>query len=156
MKKLIVLFSLLFSLIGFSQEKERIEIEEAKTDMFFGPIERVPVFPECEGNREAYIKKCFDDNITKIITKNFNSNLVNGLGYNEGEKIRVYGQFTITKEGKVDLVSAKGSHDILTDEAKRVIRLIPKMKPGRQGDKKVAVRYIFPIILKVDKKTKEK
>ena len=58
--------------------------------------------------------------------------------------------FKIDKNGNVTGVRARAPHKSLEDEAIRVIRLLPKMKPGLQDGKPVVVPYSLPIIFSVE------
>ena len=55
----------------------------------------------------------------------------------------------INKEGEIVDVKARSTHKILADEAKRVTKLLPKMKPGKQNGQAVNVNYSLPILLDI-------
>lgn len=58
----------------------------------------------------------------------------------------VYIEFVIDATGKVGQVQVKrGVNASLDKEAARVVASMPDWKPGEQGGKKVAVRYILPV-----------
>lgn len=64
---------------------------------------------------------------------------------------RVFVKFSVTPAGGVDKVSVtKGVDPELDAEAVRVVKLLPKFKPGKQGGKPVAVWYNVPILFKLD------
>lgn len=64
---------------------------------------------------------------------------------------KVYIQFVITKRGKISQIKIlKTSHELFAEEAKRVIKKMPKWKPGKQRGKKVNVRYTLPINFSLD------
>jgi len=103
--------------------------------------------------------------LVKHIQKNFNTDIINCLEkktvYNKqtkkkeqqcvsvlspGKK-RIYLQFKISKTGEVEDIKARAPHNKLKEEAKRVARLIPKMKPGKQRGKPIRVSYTLPITL---------
>ena len=116
----------------------------------FALIEKAPVFPACSGT-EAEIRKCLQENITKIVNTNFNSNLANELNLEKGLQ-RIFVMFKIDKQGNVTDIKAKASHKKLEEEAIRVIKLIPKMIPGKQKGKPVNVKYSLPIAFMVGDK----
>ncbi|MBD3636919.1 MAG: energy transducer TonB [Crocinitomicaceae bacterium] len=63
-----------------------------------------------------------------------------------GEQGIVYVQFVVNKDGSIEQVKImRGVSDALDDEAKRVVRNMPKWTPGEQAGKKVRVRYTLPI-----------
>jgi TonB family protein len=64
---------------------------------------------------------------------------------------RVILRFCVTSEGNVDQVSVLKSVDPELDvEAVRVIRMLPKWQPGKQGGKAVNVWYSVPVTFKLD------
>ncbi len=63
----------------------------------------------------------------------------------------VFIQFQITKTGKVGIVNVlnKNSDELLQKEAVRVIKTLPKFKPGIQNGKPVNVWYSIPVSFKL-------
>ena len=70
-------------------------------------------------------------------------------GLNANEMYRIYVNFKIDSKGYVTDVIANSKNHNLKDEALRVIKNLPTMKPGKQGDKNVDVLYTVPIIFKI-------
>ncbi|WP_160127685.1 VIT domain-containing protein [Kordia antarctica] len=123
-----------------------IEIEEVP----FSIIEDSPVFPGCEsiGNRSDR-KRCFSQKIQKHVEANFNMALVSTLNLPEGRQ-RATAMFTITETGTIETILVRSSHERISEEVKRVLRLLPQMTPGQQRGKKVSVRYTLPIIFTIN------
>ncbi|TBN01830.1 energy transducer TonB [Hyunsoonleella flava] len=130
-------------------EVEEIEVEEVEEDIEvpFAVIENVPVFPGCEKGNNAAKKKCMSDKIAKFVNRKFNTELAGDLGLSGRQRINVI--FKIDKTGNITGVRARAPHPGLEKEAKRVISLLPKMKPGKQRGKPVTVPYSLPIIFQV-------
>lgn len=130
-------------------EVEEIEVEEVDEDIEvpFAVIENVPVFPGCEKGNNAAKKKCMSDKIAKFVNRKFNTELASDLGLSGRQRINVI--FKIDKSGNITGVRARAPHPGLEKEAKRVISLLPKMKPGKQRGKAVTVPYSLPIIFQV-------
>ncbi len=130
-------------------EVEEIEVEEVEEDIEvpFAVIENVPVFPGCEKGNNAAKKKCMSDKIAKFVNRKFNTELASDLGLSGRQRINVI--FKIDKSGNITGVRARAPHPGLEKEAKRVISLLPKMKPGKQRGKAVTVPYSLPIIFQV-------
>lgn len=64
---------------------------------------------------------------------------------------RVLIQFVIEKDGSVTNVKVmKGIGALCDDEAVRVVKSMPKWKPGKQEGKPVRVNYILPVSFKLD------
>ena len=109
----------------------------------FSYVTNVPIYPGCDkGNNEAR-RKCMSQKITKLIKKEFNTDLAGSLGLYGTHRISVI--FKIDKNGDVFGVRARAQHPKLVKEAKRVINMLPKMKPGTQLGKVVVVPYYVPI-----------
>ena len=59
---------------------------------------------------------------------------------------KVYVQFVIGKDGKVDQVKVlRGVDPALDAEAVRAVRAMPSWIPARMNGKPVATRYVLPI-----------
>lgn len=130
-------------------EVEEVEVEEIEEDIEvpFAVIENVPIFPGCEkGNNDAK-KKCMSEKIAKFVNKKFNTDLAADLGLSGRQRINVI--FKIDKTGNIVGVRARAPHPKLESEAARVIKLLPKMKPGKQRGKAVTVPYSLPILFQV-------
>ncbi len=136
------------------QETEIVEVEEViveeveeDIDVPFAVIENVPVFPGCEKGSNNQKRACMSKKISQFVNKKFNTELASDLGLSGRQRINVI--FKIDKTGKVTGVRARAPHPGLEKEAKRVIGLLPKMKPGKQRGKPVNVPYSLPIIFQV-------
>ncbi len=133
------------------KEEEIVEVEEEEEvveDVPFSVIENVPVYPGCKGSN-TQLKKCMSDKITKLVARKFNVDLAQDLGLSAGKK-RISVQFKIDKNGNIADIRARAPHPRLQKEAIRIIKLLPKMKPGRQRNKAVNVRYNLPIVFNVE------
>jgi len=129
---------------------EVVEVEEVPEDVPFATIiGYAPVYPGCKGTTQEK-KECFQENIEKLVAKNFNTGFVNELGLSPG-KVKVYAMFRIDKSGNVTDIQARGPHARLEKEAIRVAEMIPKkMTPGKQRNRPVGVKYTLPITLVVE------
>ena len=130
-------------------EVEEIELEEVDEDIDvpFSVIENVPVFPGCEKGNNAAKRDCMSKKISQFVNKKFNTDLAGDLGLSGRQRINVI--FKIDRTGNVVGIRARAPHPGLEKEAKRVIGLLPKMKPGKQRGKPVNVPYSLPIIFQV-------
>lgn len=127
---------------------EVYEEEEVMEDVPFAIIEDVPVYPGCKGNKDQ-LRACLQDEITKHVNKKFNSELASDLGLSPGVK-RIFVMFKIDKNGDITDVQARAPHVRLQEEAIRVVKLLPKMTPGKQRGRPVGVKYSLPIAFKVE------
>ncbi len=67
---------------------------------------------------------------------------------------RVFVQFVVAEDGsitKVELKKPEPSKQDLNDEAVRVVKAMPKWKPGTVDGKPVKVRYMLPVLFKLGK-----
>ena len=114
-----------------SDEDEAIEIEEEDDEEFFMVVENMPEFPGGDLGLMKYIQK----NIKyPAIAKEYN---ITG---------KVFIQFIVDKTGSVINVKVvRGVDKNLDAEAVRVIKSLPKYKPGKQRGKPVRVMFTVPI-----------
>ena len=124
------------------------EVEEVIEDVSFMIIEDVPVFPGCNGNNEQ-LRECFNKKIQKHFSSNFDTDLPNELGLSAGRK-RVFIGFKIDKTGNIVNVNAKAPHPKIKSEVIKVMKQLPRMKPGKQRSKPVGVKYSIPFTLIVE------
>ena len=128
-------------------EVAEVDEEEIK-DYDILSVEEAPVFPGCEAvgsNKER--RDCMSENINRLVGRTFNSSLGSDLGLSGVH--RIYVSFKIDKNGKVNIIGARGPHPKLEAEAIRVVEEFPEMIPGKMGGKPVGVTYSLPIIFKV-------
>lgn len=115
---------------SFEVEEEEVEVIE------FAVVEEKPEFP---GGQVALLKYLAENTKYPPIAK---ENGVSG---------RVYVQFVIDQTGAVTQAKvARGVDPYLDAEAVRVVKSIPKWKPGKQRGKAVQVSYIVPISFKLN------
>ena len=131
------------------EEIEEVEeVEEVVEDVSFMIIEDVPVFPGCKGSKNE-LKACFSKMVQKHFSRKFDADLPNELGLSAGRK-RVFIGFKIDKNGNIVDVNARAPHPKIKSEVIKVMKQLPKMKPGRQRGKPVGVKYSIPFTLIVE------
>ncbi|CAL2079237.1 energy transducer TonB [Tenacibaculum sp. 190524A05c] len=127
---------------------EEVEEEEVVEDVPFSIIEDVPVFPGCTGSNQQK-KDCLNKKMRKHVQRYFDAELANELGLPSGKK-RIFVQFKIDKDGSITSIRARAPHPRLKKEAERIVKKLPRMKPGRQRGKAVRVGYTLPITFNVE------
>ena len=131
------------------EEIEEVEeSEEVIEDVSFMIIEDVPVFPGCKGDKKA-LKSCFSKMVQKHFSRKFDADLPNELGLDAGRK-KVFIGFKIDRNGNVVNIQARAPHPKIKKEVVKVMKMLPKMKPGRQRGKAVGVKYSIPVTLIVE------
>lgn len=64
---------------------------------------------------------------------------------------RVLVRFNVSSEGKVkDVILIQGTHELLDEEALRVVKSSPDWKSGTLDGRKVAVQFTFPVMFKLN------
>ena len=116
--------------------------QEDKTIYGPGQIETYPVFPECETETPENNFTCFKEKISAHIVKHYNYPKDAQLAGIQGTANVI---FDINREGYVEIINSFGDEIIFQEEAKRIISLLPKMKPATQKGKNVTVRFTIPI-----------
>jgi len=121
-------------------------------DVVFGLIivENPPEFMDTpKGLSRSEKKKHLSNRVTEIVKDNFNQKIVEHL--NLKGKQRIFTQFKINEKGFVEDIKVRPStHPELEKEAKRVIKLLPQFKPGKQGGKNIATIHTLPIVFVVE------
>jgi periplasmic protein TonB len=111
-------------------------------------VQFVPLFPGCESlSNNTERKRCMSSKLNSFINRKFNSDKFSYMEVGKIHTINV--MFTIGKDGKVKDILAKAKLPELEKEAIRVIGKLPFMKPGKQGNTKVDVQFIVPIMFQV-------
>ena len=124
------------------------DVPEEPVFVDFIKIENAPIYPGCEkyGTNDGR-KKCMSQQIMKLVSRKFNTDLASQHGLTGVQKIDA--QFTIDNNGNVVDIKARALHPALEKEAQRIINKIPHMTPGYQRDVAVGVIYNLPIKFQV-------
>jgi protein TonB len=116
-----------------SEEEEEEEVEE---DIPFAIVEEKPKF--MGGDEQEFTRWVFQNLSYPDLAK---ENRIQG---------RVMVSFRVTADGHVtDVKVLRGVDPSLDKEAVRVISMSPRWTPGKQRNKAVPVRYLFPVTFKL-------
>ena len=114
---------------------KNVQVDEEVDQAIFEVVEEQPEFP---GGMEALLK---------YLAKNINypeSAVDNGI---QG---KVMVRFVVERDGSASQVETiKGVDPELDREAVRVVKAMPKWKPGRQQGKAVRTRFIVPVVFRL-------
>ena len=114
---------------------EVVEEEEVEEQQIFQVVEEMPEFP-------GGMAECL-----KFIGKNIKYPTI---AQENGVQGRVIIQFVVNQDGSiVDPVVMRSVDPYLDKEALRVIKMMPKWKPGKQRGKAVRVKYTVPVTFKL-------
>jgi len=146
----ILSYYFLFIDVTIDENKELVLLEKSTE-----PIELsensccvTPIYKGCESsttNKE--LKKCFSDNISKIIGQKFNINKA-FKKFDKRGTFNTYILFNIDKKGEVSDVLAFGPSKEITAEALRSFGKIKPLQPGTKDGEPVIVPFMLPIKLK--------
>jgi periplasmic protein TonB len=116
------------------QTDEKEEVIEKPKEVFV-IVEEPPEFP---GGEDALRKYVADNTKYPAVAR---ENNIQG---------KVYVRFVVTYDGSVEQVSIVRKVDpLLEEEAMRVVRALPKFKPGKQRGRPVNVWYTLPIVFQL-------
>jgi hypothetical protein len=177
MKYVLILPALLlcFTYLSCDNTKDGNKNDETRTETVpFSKIDKVPHFKECDGIKDnVKLKECtskkikrhikkemkkydYQKEIRRIVEKNKSKDdkdakkIVQNMTSNVNDSIqRIYVQFKISKEGKIEDVRSKAATEKLKNIGKSVVSTLPEMVPGKQNDQIAAVIYQLPIALKL-------
>lgn len=114
---------------------EVVEEEEVEEQRIFQVVEEMPEFP-------GGMAECL-----KFLAKNIKYPTI---AQENGVQGRVIVQFVVNQDGSiVDPVVVRSVDPYLDKEALRVIKMMPKWKPGKQRGKAVRVKYTVPVTFKL-------
>lgn len=112
-----------------------VVVEEVVEEEIFQVVEEMPEFPGGMGE----LMKFLGNNIKYP-----------AVAQENGIQGRVIIQFVVEKDGSVaNPVVAKGVDPALDKEALRVVKSMPKWKPGKQRGKAVRVKYTVPVTFRL-------
>ncbi|MEN3322368.1 energy transducer TonB [Mariniflexile soesokkakense] len=136
---------ILFSILSFNAFSQDID---STTVIKFSIVDEIPITQDCKPKWEKEkLRKCVMHSINMHVNKKFNVGLAAEIGLSG--RIKVTNTFTIDTEGNIVDIRITSPNDRLNEEAIRVLKLLPKMTPGKQNGKLVQVEYEFPIIFNV-------
>lgn len=110
-------------------------VEEEATEEIFVVVEQQPEFP----GGMAALMKFLGDNIKYPV-----------IAQENGIQGRVITNFVVERDGSItDVQVVRGQDPSLDREAVRVIKSMPKWKPGEQRGKTVRVRFTLPVVFRL-------
>ncbi len=115
-------------------KEHKVIVQQEKEEVFVS-VEQMPEFPGGEGELRTFIQKNLK---YPAIAK---ENRIVG---------RVYIEFVVNKNGEIDRIKIlRSPHGSLSEEAIRVIKIMPKWVPGKQNGISVSTRINMPIIFEL-------
>lgn len=125
--------------------ENRLQLDGKDVAVPFTMVDQVPVFPGCENAPDT--KACFIEKIQAHIRKNFHYP-------KKAEELGIQGRvslvFVVDEQGAITNIRQRGPHELLEQEAVRIIELLPQMQPGQYQGKAVKVPFSIPITFKLN------
>ena len=121
--------------------------DDIQDDVQFFAIEQKPMFEECKNVPKEEQERCFKKTLDAFVSKTL---VYPEAAMQMGSQGRVVVQFRIKKDGNVEVINTQGKDKILEKEARRVIEKLPKLIPGKQRERPVAVIFSYPIVFKLN------
>jgi hypothetical protein len=135
--KIFLSFILMFSaLSAFSQENNASSVKQGFTS------EQFPVFANCENLQSKKLENCFYKEVQDFVFQNFEvpENLKHS---NYKGEVKVL--FEVDANGEFKVIYVNAVNDALSEEAKRVFRKFPKIKPSTYNGKPTYSKYTISI-----------
>lgn len=126
-----------------------IDVKKDVPDILpFDYVDQIPLFEKCEKVPLLAQERCFKLNVLNHIKRNLK---YPKSAYARKVQGKVYVHFVINKEGKVDELKIVSPYkgELLGKEAERIIKKLPKFKPGKHNGSPVVVKYGLPITFKI-------
>jgi len=121
----------------YKNEGNYLENSEADNSPVFTIVEEMPSFPGGENERNRFLAMNIIYPQAAFLT---------------GIQGTVYVQFIIDRNGSVtDVKVLKGIGGGCDEEAMRVVKMMPKWKPGKQNGKPIRVIFNMPVIFRINK-----
>ena len=111
-----------------------------------GVVLKVPRFPQCPGEGDLQDRKCFQEQMREHIKTHFRypeAAIRNGI---QGV---VYTMFNIGEDGAINSLRLRGPNPLLTEEAARIISLLPRFHPATENGNPVSIPFSIPITFRL-------
>lgn len=114
----------------------------------FDYVEEIPLFKACERVSILKQSKCFKKELSNHIRRNLK---YPEDAYEKAIQGRVFVRFVIDNNGNIGKMKITSPYkgEMLGEEAKRIVKELPKFKPGKHEGGAVSVKYGLPIAFKI-------
>ena len=130
--------------------KELDSITATKEILRDSTYDQVPIYKGCEKWMTfAGKKKCMNEKIADFYKAHFNTELPKNSKIATG-RIEVFVTFKVDKQGNIVDGKAEGPNEHFENEALRVLKLLPKLKPCYIKGEPVIMPFSIPIIVTVE------
>lgn len=111
----------------------------------FVALDIPPIYPGCEDASNK--NNCFRDSVGDFVMQNFDESVYANEQILQPGRSRILVTFKIDTLGQIKEARARAANNTLQQEAIRVVKSLPRMRPGEQNKKRVEVVYSLPITI---------
>lgn len=121
---------------------DHIEVAE------FNGVEQIPISYDCDASLDPEkLRECVSNSIVNHINRRFNTDLASTLGLTG--IVRIESEFIIDKDGDIANIVSSSPNAKLSNEAIRIINMLPRFKPATQDNVPISVKYKLPIVFQI-------
>lgn len=143
MKKVLLLILIIISQWTFAQEDDSKEIPLSYVGI-------TPVYPGCEDETSNYLKKqCFSKKINEHFFEYFDVRKATKKTKLEPGVYKIHISFIVNIEGNITEIKTKSPHKNIDKEARRVMKFVPKIIPGKINGAFVDVPFSLPVTFRI-------
>jgi len=155
MRKLIQVVFLVFSIISFSQEKEKtvvvndVQIIDLNSEIIpLTIVEQAPAFPNCKGIAVEKSQECFQTELMNHIKKNF---VFPEDVIEKRITVKLLAKFIIDENGiaVVQEIIGPPQAESIKEELRKTILKLPKFEPAKHKGNIVKVKHSLPLTFKL-------
>ena len=113
-------------------------------------VEQLPMFKACKGLSRSEQKACFDEQLSKIISRNL---VYPESDYENKRQGRAIIEFVIDENGNITNVrpvNENGATPEMKKAAEKAVKKIPQLIPAKQGNNNVRIKYAIPISFRIN------
>ncbi|WP_458629237.1 energy transducer TonB [Winogradskyella sp. PC D3.3] len=134
--------------VDYSKSELVLKEIDASQIIEYSLVENPPLAPDCKAKWSLEKRQeCTRNYINRFVSRKFNTDLAAEVKVTGKIKINI--EFVIDTNGKPVNITATGGPEIMNQNAKDVIGLLPDLAPGTQNENPVNVLYKMPLIFHI-------
>jgi len=142
-KTILLLFLIVLSQLAFAQEDNSKE-----TSLSF--VEITPIYQGCEDETSNYFRKqCFSKKINEHFFEYFDVRRATKKTKLKPGIYKIFISFIVNTEGNITKIKTKAPHKNIEKEARRVMKFVPKIIPGKVNGTYVDVPFSLPVTFRI-------
>jgi periplasmic protein TonB len=142
-KRMMKKIKLIFAAMSLFSIGAMAQVSDDQSIFNLQEVERIPVFPGCEGLEGDELMNCFNMGIITHISQNF---VYPEDARQQGIEGRMYINFIVEKNGTVsNVIVARSAHALLDEAGLAAMSNIPQLEPAIANGQPVRMQYTVPI-----------